>query len=138
MSSGSYFPPPVRAVVPALRSTSGQLARTGSACVAAQHRVPVPEYEQLSFLRPVPVNYQDSKAEYLANQQVDDLEQHPASQPSPRQSLVVVQLSRSIEYSSGTGRRPYLSCRFPLCRDGQQDALSGRASEPGGCRARCQ
>ena len=25
-------------------------------------------------------------------------------------------------------RRPYLSYRFLLCRDGQQDALSGRAS----------
>ena len=25
-------------------------------------------------------------------------------------------------------RRPYLSCRFLLCRDRQRDALSGRAS----------
>jgi hypothetical protein len=28
-------------------------------------------------------------------------------------------------------RRPYLSYRILLCRDGQPDALSGRACEPG-------
>jgi hypothetical protein len=44
--------------------------------VTAQHRVLVPEHRQLSFPRPVPAEYQDSQAEYLANQQVDDLEQH--------------------------------------------------------------
>ena len=52
--------------------------------VAAQHRVLVPEHQQLSILRLVPAEHQDSEAEYPANQQVDDLEQHPASQPSPR------------------------------------------------------
>jgi hypothetical protein len=52
--------------------------------VAAQDGVLVPEHEQLSVLRQVPAEYQDSQAEYPANQQVDDLEQHPASQPSPR------------------------------------------------------
>ena len=57
-----------------------------TAGVAAQHRVLVPEHQQLSFLRPVPAEHQDSQAEYPANQQVDDLEQHPASQPSPRQA----------------------------------------------------
>jgi hypothetical protein len=30
---------------------------------------------------PSPAERQDSQPEYLANQQVDDLEQHPASQP---------------------------------------------------------
>ena len=54
--------------------------------IAAQHRVLVPEHQQLSFLRPVPAEHQDSQAEYLTNQQVDDLEQHPASQPSQRQA----------------------------------------------------
>ena len=52
--------------------------------VAAQHRVLMPEYQQLSILHRVPADCQDSQAEYPANQQVDDLEQHPASQPSPR------------------------------------------------------
>jgi hypothetical protein len=51
--------------------------------VAAQHRVLVPE-QQLSGLRPVAEERQDSHAEYSASQQVDDLEQHPASQPFPR------------------------------------------------------
>jgi len=54
--------------------------------VTAQHRILVPEHQQLSFLRPVPAEHQDSQAEYLANQQVDDLERHSASQPSPRQA----------------------------------------------------
>ena len=54
--------------------------------VPAQHRVLVPEHEQLSSLRPVAAEHQDSQAEYPARQQVDDLEQHPASQPSLRSS----------------------------------------------------
>jgi hypothetical protein len=45
--------------------------------VAAQHRVLVPQYQQLSILRPVPTEHQGSDAQYPANQQVDDLEQHP-------------------------------------------------------------
>jgi hypothetical protein len=52
--------------------------------VAAQHRVLVPEHQQLGILSQVLAEYQDGDAEYPANQQVDDLEQHPASQPSPR------------------------------------------------------
>jgi hypothetical protein len=44
--------------------------------VAAQHRVLVPEYQQLSILRHIPAERQDSEAEYLANQQVDDPDQH--------------------------------------------------------------
>ena len=48
-----------------------------------QHRILAPERQQLSILGQVPAeSNQDSKAEYPANQQVDDLEQHPASQPS--------------------------------------------------------
>jgi hypothetical protein len=35
--------------------------------VAAQHRVLVPEYQQLSIVRPVPAEYQDSQAGYPAN-----------------------------------------------------------------------
>jgi hypothetical protein len=52
--------------------------------VAAQHRVLVPEHQQLSILRPVAPEHQDSQAEHAAGQQVDDLEQHPDRQPSPR------------------------------------------------------
>jgi len=47
--------------------------------VPAQHRVLVPEHQQLSVLRQVLAGYQDSQAEYPADQQVDALEQHPAS-----------------------------------------------------------
>jgi hypothetical protein len=72
--------------------------------VAAQHRVLVPEYQQLSILRPVPAEHQDSQAEHAARQQADDLEQHTASQPSPHQRLLATaQVSHSIDYPSGTG-----------------------------------
>jgi hypothetical protein len=54
--------------------------------MAAQHRVLVPEYQQLSIFRPVAAEHQDGQAEHPANRQVDDLEQHPASQPSPPQA----------------------------------------------------
>ena len=54
--------------------------------VPAQHRVLVPEHEQLGIFRPVAAEHQDGQAEYPARQQVDDLEQHPASQPSLRPS----------------------------------------------------
>jgi hypothetical protein len=54
--------------------------------MAAQHRVLVPEHQQFGSLRPVTAEHQDSHAEYLARQQVEDLEQHPASQPSPHQA----------------------------------------------------
>ncbi len=47
--------------------------------VSAQHRVLVPEHQQLSILRQVATEYQDGQAEYSAREQVDDLEQHPAS-----------------------------------------------------------
>jgi hypothetical protein len=47
--------------------------------VPPQYRVLVPEHEQLGILRPVAPEHQDGKAEYPAGEQVDDLEQHPAS-----------------------------------------------------------
>jgi hypothetical protein len=52
--------------------------------MAAQHCILVPEHKQFSILRPVATEHQDSQAEYRAHQQVDDLQQHPASQPSLR------------------------------------------------------
>jgi hypothetical protein len=42
----------------------------------------VAEYQQLSVLGPVATKHQDSQADYPEHQQVDDLEQHPASQPA--------------------------------------------------------
>ena len=50
-----------------------------SASLSAQHRVLVPEHQQLSILRPVATAQQDDQAEYPARQHVDDLQQHPAS-----------------------------------------------------------
>ena len=47
--------------------------------VPAQHRVLVPEYQQLSGLGLVAAEHQDGQAAYPAREQVDDLEQHPAS-----------------------------------------------------------
>jgi hypothetical protein len=52
--------------------------------VAAEHCVLVPEHQQLSSLCPVVAEHQRSRTEDPARQQVDDLEQHPASQPSRR------------------------------------------------------
>ena len=50
------------------------------------NRVLVPEYQQLSGLGLVAAEHQRGHAEDTARQQVDDLEQHLASQPSPRQA----------------------------------------------------
>jgi hypothetical protein len=47
--------------------------------VPAQHRVLVPEHQQLSILRQVTAEHQEGQPEYPAREQVDDLEQHPAS-----------------------------------------------------------
>ena len=72
--------------------------------VAAQHRVLMPEHQQFSVLRQVFTECQDSQAKYPANQQVDDLEQHLASQTITATSLpVIAQVRHAIEYPSGTG-----------------------------------
>jgi hypothetical protein len=63
----------------------------------------VPEHQQLSILRQVIAEHQDGQAEYPAREHIDDLEQHPPSQPSLRQACWQKQVSRAIEYSSGTG-----------------------------------
>ena len=91
--------------VPPRRTTPGRLARTVRPVgMPTRHRVLVPEHEQLGIFRPVTAEHQDGQAEYLARQQVDDLQQHPESQPplhpSSRQT---VQVTYPIEYSSGTG-----------------------------------
>ena len=54
--------------------------------VPPQYRDLVPEHQQLSVLRQVAAKDQDGQAEHPAREQVDDLEKHPASQPSPRQA----------------------------------------------------
>jgi hypothetical protein len=64
-----------------------------------------PGYQQLSGLRLVAAEHQCGYAEDAACQQVDDLEEHPASQPSLRRlRWQIAQVSRAIKYSSGTGR----------------------------------
>jgi hypothetical protein len=47
--------------------------------VPPQESVLMPEYQQLGILRQVAAEHQDGQAEYPAREQVDDLEQHPAS-----------------------------------------------------------
>ena len=59
----------------------------------AQHRVLVPEHEQLGIFRPVAAERQDGQAKY----------------PAPITTsimLATVQVTHSIEYSSGTGPCP--------------------------------
>jgi len=51
--------------------------------VPAQDGVLVPERRQFSVLGQIFAREQDQVAEYAANQQVEDRERHPASQPSP-------------------------------------------------------
>ena len=61
----------------------------------------LPEHEQLGIFRPVTAEHQDGQAEYPARQQVDDLDQHPASQPPLRppcrQTVQVTPPNRVIE-----------------------------------------
>ena len=52
--------------------------------VAPEHRVLVSKHQQLSSLCPVAAKHQQSRTEDPPRQQVDDLEQHPPSQPSRR------------------------------------------------------
>jgi hypothetical protein len=48
--------------------------------VPPQYRILMPEHhQQLSILRQATAEHQDGQAEYPAREQVDDLEQHPAS-----------------------------------------------------------
>jgi hypothetical protein len=56
--------------------------RTRSCQRAGAARVLLPEHQPLSILRQVAAEYQNGKAEQPACQPVDDLEQHPASQPA--------------------------------------------------------
>jgi hypothetical protein len=43
----------------------------------------MPEHQQLGILRQITAEHEADQAEYLARKRIDDLEQHPASQPSP-------------------------------------------------------
>ena len=65
------------------RQTSGtpQVSRLipYPADVPPQYRVLMPEHQQLSILGQVTAEHQGSRAEHTAREQVDDLEQHPAS-----------------------------------------------------------
>jgi hypothetical protein len=51
--------------------------------VPPQHRIFVPEHQQLSLLGQVSAEHQDGEGGYKADYQVDDLERHLASEPSP-------------------------------------------------------
>jgi len=52
----------------------------------AQHRVLMPEHQQLGVLRLVPAEHQRNQAEQPAHQQVSDLQRHPNSQSSQHQA----------------------------------------------------
>ena len=55
--------------------------------LSAQHRILIPEHQHLGRYRPVAAEQHDDQAEYPAGQHVDDLEQHPLSQPITAASL---------------------------------------------------
>ena len=105
--------------------------------VPAQHRVLVPEHEQPGILRPVAAAHQDSQAEYPARQQVDDLEQHPASQPSPRPSCW--QQCRSTPnrvFERHRGRGVARRSTATSCRSTSSSALSTQMSGRAGPASR--
>ena len=85
---GEDFGPAPARYKPRQRGEPGPVGRLvpHPAGVPPQDRVLMPEYQQLSILRQVAAEHQDGQAEHPAREQVDDLEQHPASQPSPRQA----------------------------------------------------
>jgi hypothetical protein len=56
-----------------------ELVAQAEAGVPPQYRVLVPEHQQLSFLRQVTAEHQHGQAEDPAREQVNDLQQHPAS-----------------------------------------------------------
>jgi hypothetical protein len=66
---GEDFGPAAAGYEPGQRGEPYPVGRlvTHPAGVAAQHRVLVPEYQQLSILRPVRAGHQDGQAEYPAN-----------------------------------------------------------------------
>jgi len=53
--------------MPERRTTPGRRLVTHAADVTAEHRVLVPEHQQLSILSQVPAEYEDSEAEYPAS-----------------------------------------------------------------------
>ncbi len=71
----------LRGASPRQRGKPGSVGRLvpHPADVPPQYRVLMPEHEQLSILRQVAAERQDGQAEHPAREQVDDLEQHPAS-----------------------------------------------------------
>jgi hypothetical protein len=86
--------------------------------MAAQHCVLVPEHKQFSILRPVATEHQDSQTEYRVHQQVDDLQQHPASQPSLRPiKVATASVIRHLSIRAAHVRLLYL-CRRALKPEG--------------------
>jgi hypothetical protein len=85
---GEDFSPAPARYEPRQRGEPGPAGRLipHPAGVPPQYRVLTPEHQQLSVLRQVAAEDQDGQAEHPAREQVDDLEQHPASQPAPRQA----------------------------------------------------
>jgi hypothetical protein len=110
------FGPAVTRYEPSQRGEPDPVGRlvTYRAGVAAQHRVLVPEYQQLGILRQVRTEHLDGQAENPANYQVDDLERHPASQPCKRRACWRPKVGHSIDYSSGTGCSSLAAARPPV------------------------
>ncbi len=78
---GEDFGPAPARYKPRQRGEPGPVGRLvpHPAGVPPQYRVLMPEHQQLSILRHGTAEHQDGQAEYPAREQVDDLEQHPAS-----------------------------------------------------------
>ena len=78
---GEDFDPAPSRNKPRQRGEPGPVSRLVAypAGVPPQYRVFMPEHQQLSILRQVTAEHQDGQAEYPAREQVDALEQHPAS-----------------------------------------------------------
>jgi ferredoxin len=97
--------------------------------VPSQHRILMPEREHLGRCRVVAASQHDDQAEYPADQQLDDLEQHPPNQPSGCPACRQQCRSKAIEYSSDRGSlngSRAMSCPRSLHLRPDQPGLAGR------------
>src|SRR5258706_7943238 len=87
---GEDFGPAPARYKPRQRGEPGPVSRLvpHPAGVPAQYRVLMPEYQQLSILRPVAAEHQDGQAEHPARKQVHDLEHAPGKPTITTSSLL--------------------------------------------------
>ena len=111
--------------------------------VPPQYRVLMPEHQQLSILRQATAEHQHGQAEHPPREQVDDLEQHLASQPAPRQACWRKRRSatqssiRAVQDSTDDPRGVRMQADGGLTADGWCPVLTVMVGSPTG-QAPCE